>query len=98
MITFETKKAENCFVDAQTWEYRLSCRNEQLLSQLETWGELSCKMNLRRPIFMLHLADGTRIKGTLAGVMMRVSFPTEFWEKAKEHFEQALSGLSAEGE
>ena len=98
MITFETKKAENCFVDAQTWEYRISCRNEQLVSQLEKLGELSCKMNLRRPIFMLNLTDGTRVKGTLAGSMMRASFPTEFWQQAKETFEQALSGLSAEGE
>lgn len=97
MITFETKKAENCFADAQTWEYRLSCRNDQLIQQLEQMGELSCKMNLRRPIFMLNMADGTRVKGTLAGRMMRASFPTGTWQTAKETFEQTLSGFSAEG-
>lgn len=43
MITFQVKKAENCFVDAQTWEYQISCRNEQLLHQLGQLGELSCK-------------------------------------------------------
>ena len=96
MITFETKKAENCFVDAQTWEYKLSCRNEQLLGQLEQLGQLSCKMNLRRPIFMLQMDDGTRVKGTLAGQLMRASFPTEQWETAKASFEQTLSGLTEE--
>lgn len=98
MITFETKKAENCFVDAQTWEYCLSCRNDQLVSQLEQLGEWSCKMNLRRPIFMLNMKNGTRVKGTLAGSMMRASFPTDAWQEAKEAFEQTLSGFSVEGE
>ncbi len=98
MITFETKKAENCFANAQTWEYRLSCQNDQLLHQLEKLGTLSCKMNLRRPIFMLHMEDGTRVKGTLAGHLMRASFPTEQWQAAKERFENKLSNLAVEGE
>ncbi|MDD4510341.1 MAG: hypothetical protein PHY23_05515 [Oscillospiraceae bacterium] len=98
MITFQVKKAENCFVDAQTWEYQISCRNEQLLHQLGQLGELSCKMNLRRPIFMLCMNDGVRVKGTLTGSLMRASFPTEQWKTAKETFEQTLSALTVEGE
>ncbi|MGI6498494.1 MAG: hypothetical protein ACOX0U_06705 [Oscillospiraceae bacterium] len=98
MITFEAQKTDNCFADAKTWEYRISCRNEQLLHQLEKLGQVSYKMNLRRPIFKLSTDDGVRIKGNLAGSLLRVSFPTERWEAAKEAFEQTLSAFTAEGE
>lgn len=96
MIEFETKKAENCFSDAQTWEYRISCGNEALLPSFEKLGSLTIKSNLRRPVFLLHMKDGTRVKGTIKGSLLRASFPTEKWEKAKSEFETALLHLLEE--
>lgn len=91
MRNLDVSKAENCFSDAQTYEYQLPCLNEALLDVYRSWGDYVCKSNLRRPVFLLTMPGGTRVKGTLKGTVLRASFPTGDWEREKAAFEMLLS-------
>lgn len=90
MRKLDVQKTNNCFADAQTFEYHLPCQNEALLDIFATWGELSCRQNLRRPVLMLTTRDGIRAKGILKGSVLRASFPSGSWREAKAVFEERL--------
>lgn len=91
-MNFQCQKTENCFTDAQTYEYNLPITAEAFTQLLDESWQLRCNQKLRRPVF---LAEGhsLRIKGILAGTIIRVSFPTVDWELHKTNFENFLKNL-----
>lgn len=98
MLEFNCAKVDNCFVDAQTYEYQTPISNERLILAMADHG-ISVEVNrqFRRPIFKGTLEDGTRFKGILAGDIQKVSFPKNQWQAAKMAYE-ALLGKLLEGE
>lgn len=86
-MNFDCKKTENCFVDSQTYEYLLPVIAEKFLECLDETWEKRCNQKLRRPVFIAE-RDGTRIKGILAGNVIRVSFLNDSWEILKNNFEE----------
>lgn len=88
-MDFECKKTENCFADSQTYEYRLPVTAETFLHMLDASWQTRCNFRLRRPVFLAE-RDGVRIKGILAGTVIRVSFPDAAWEIHKKKFEEGI--------
>ena len=88
-MTFTVKKTENCFSDAQTYEYLLPITGEELLALLPDW-QIRENRKLRRPVGIAE-KDGVTVKTVLAGSTARVSFPDSCWQAAKEDFERWLS-------
>jgi len=86
-MIFECKKIENCFADSQTYEYKLPVTAEDFLQLLGEGWDTRCNHKLRRPVFLAE-GHGLRIKGTLAGNLIRVSFPDASWEQEKISFEE----------
>ena len=85
-MIYEHKKIENCFADSQTFEYRLPITAETFLALLQDGWTTPCNYKLRRPVFLAE-QDGLRIKGMLAGNLIRVSFPNNSWKQRKKYFE-----------
>ena len=93
-MEYECKKVANCFKDAQTFEYRLPVRCQQMLGLLSALGEVQQNDAFRRPLFSLETRDALRIKGILRERVLRVSYPEDRWQGAKEAFERWLSEQS----
>lgn len=99
----ESRKIENCFADSRTYEYRLPMTVSEfsrLLSEEEgdAWTagwKMRCNQKIRRPVF---LAEKGRLqmKGILAGDLLRIGFPEEGWEQAKEEWEAFAEKLFGE--
>jgi len=91
---FECKKAENCFSESQTYEYRLPCSmGEQFLNGLGAAGALTCRRQIRRPFFTLDLPGNTHVKGVIGDDLIKASFPSEGFEECKARFEELLVRL-----
>ena len=89
-MKFDCKKTENCFADSQTYEYRLPVTAEEFLKFLDETWQTRCNQKLRRPVFIAE-KSGTRIKGILAGNIIRVSFLNNSWEILKNNFEEWMT-------
>jgi len=97
-MQFAVQKAENCFANAQNYEYRLPLPGQQLLAALKASGlATASRVNeqLRRPSFTASLADGTQIRGLLAKDIIKVGYPPDAAAAtaAKASFEAWLAGL-----
>lgn len=89
-MEFKIKKVNNCFKDAETYEYSIGCNSCELLSVFENMGRLNVNSRLRRPVFTLDMDSGVNIKGILAEPVLRASFRDT---RQKAEFETWLSGL-----
>jgi len=87
-MTFTVKKTENCFSDAQTYEYLLPVTGEALLALLPEW-QIRENRKLRRPVGIAE-KDGVTVKTVLSGTTARISFPDSRWQAAKDEFERWL--------
>lgn len=92
-MIFDCKKTENCFADSQTYEYRIPILAEEFLQILDETWETRCNHKLRRPVFLAE-RDGIRIKGILAGTIIRVSFQNDSWEEQKNTFEEWMVNIN----
>jgi len=84
-MQFEVKKSENCFVDSQSYEYRLPIDGLSFSALLDGW-EIKEIHKYRRPIFTAD-KDGVNAKGILKANIIKVSYPEERWETEKAKFE-----------
>ena len=93
-MLFESKKADNCFSDAENYEYRIAVIGEEFIKLLNDLA-VSVRINdkLRRPVFMAELENGTRIKGVLAKSTIKVGYLLSAASEQKECFEQWLKAL-----
>lgn len=94
-MKFEVKKAENCFSDTQTYEYRFPVANQELLQYLNLFS-IEKYETLRRPAFSATDSGGVRIKGILKDNRCKVSFPDAAWEASKIEFEDFIHALKQE--
>lgn len=84
-------KVENCFVNAKTYEYILTCSiTEEWLSQPAPFGILRIKRNFRRPCYFLDMENGVQMKGNLNENRLKVSYPEPGYERKKAQLEQWL--------
>lgn len=86
------KKTESCFADSRTYEYALTISAEEFLKLLDNTWLIRKNMKLRRPVFLAE-RDQIRIKGILAGSIIRVSYPEASWEIQKKIFEEWMEHL-----
>lgn len=87
-MRFVCKKAENCFAEAQTYEYELPVTGEELCRLLEGW-EIKENHRFRRPIFSAH-RDQLEVKGILASHVVKINYTKENWKTEKEQMERWL--------
>ncbi|MDR1713585.1 MAG: hypothetical protein LBR39_05475 [Coriobacteriales bacterium] len=93
-MDFSVQKAENCFADAENYEYRLSANGADLLAAiLDSNLVATSRINdrLRRPTFSVKLNDGTQIKGLLAKDVIKVGYPPADAAKARADLEDWLT-------
>jgi len=88
-MQIDVKKAENCFADAQSYEYRLPVDGQGFSAMLDDGWEIKEHNKYRRPLFTAD-KDGVNIKGILKANIIKVSYPSERWEPLKENFERWL--------
>lgn len=88
-MLYEVKKAENCFTDAQTYEYRLPISGEEFVDHLVGWS-VRKNQSFRRPTFSADRGC-IKIKGILAAKVIKISFSDTRWENEKRAFESWLS-------
>lgn len=88
-MKFEVKKAENCFSDSQTYEYKLPIDGQDFSMLLIGW-EVREYHKYRRPMFVADRGN-VNIKGILKANTIKVSFPQCSWETAKTDFEHWLT-------
>jgi hypothetical protein len=93
-MLFETKKAENCFSDAENYEYRIEVLGLLFVERLEPeTDDLRINETLRRPTFTATLKNGTRIKGLMDKNVIKAGFTPEHAAEQKATFEQWLAAL-----
>ena len=93
-MRFDSKKIENCFSDAENYEYRIEIPGEEFVGLL---GDLAILINinekLRRPAFMAVLKGGIQIKGILNKPIIKVGYPLPVALEQKTWFEHWLESL-----
>lgn len=89
-MIYSVKKVNNCFKDAETYEYVIEVKSGALLDVFEQIGALKVNTRLRRPVFTLDMQDNTNVKGILAEPVLRVSFRAP---GSKTKFESWLGSL-----
>lgn len=87
-MRFEVKKVDNCFSDAQSYEYRIPITGSEIIKRMSDWN-ITENHKYRRPMFVGE-RDGSHTKGILKANVFRVSFRNDRWESEKELFEQWL--------
>jgi hypothetical protein len=93
-MDFDSKKAENCFANAENYEYRITMTGEEFAIALEGRGaQLRVNSTLRRPTFLAILPNGTRVKGLLARQVIKAGFVPEQAATQRQGFEQWLHSL-----
>ena len=90
-MLFECAKAENCFAESRTYEYRLPVTAGGFMALLDGW-DVKENRKYRRPIFTAS-RNGVNIRCVLTGRVIRVSFPDSRWENEKAQFEYWLESL-----
>lgn len=97
MEKFVVKKVENCFKNAQTYEYALSFETtDERIKALTKEGMLTIKTNFRRPFFSISYTNGSNAKGVIGDYRIKASFPEDHLEESKEIFEKILTHLNKE--
>ena len=93
-MDFQVKKAENCFADAENYEYLCEITGAQIYELLQTQA-ISTRINekIRRPTFFAELPSGVRIKGLLAKNIIKVGYSPNQVGEQKTHFELWLSEI-----
>lgn len=84
-MTYEVKKVDNCFSDAQSYEYKVPIICAELVKRMTDW-EITENHKYRRPMFVGE-RDGSHSKGILKANVFRVSFRNDRWEQEKKEFE-----------
>jgi hypothetical protein len=76
------------------YEYRLPLKTgEEVIEELGMEGQIKYYKNFPRPSFQIQLTGGIIIKGVIADVVIRVSFPADNPLKSQENFEKSLTAL-----
>lgn len=93
-MQFESKKVEDCFADAENYEYRIEATGAEFVPLLASQSE-NVRINdkLRRPTFTATLKNGTRLKGLLSKDVIKVGFTPEQAPEQKATFEHWLREL-----
>lgn len=85
----ECEKVENCFANARTYRYQWNeWVDGHMIERLEFFGSAFVKRNLRRPFFRIEMEGGGQIKGIFGESSIKVSYPEENWEEAKQRWEE----------
>jgi hypothetical protein len=94
-MEFEVKKLENCFADAENYEYRTAVTGERFCRLLadERAAEVRVNEHLRRPVFIATLPNGMRVKGELVNTVIRVGYEPDAVVEQKAAFESWLNAL-----
>jgi hypothetical protein len=94
-MKFEVKKLENCFANAENYEYLIEVNGQQFAELLAEQQQANVRVNnqLRRPTFIAQLTNGIRVKGILAKPYIRVGYLPESYSEQKAHFEAWLLEL-----
>lgn len=96
-MDFEVKKAENCFSDAENYEYRICMTGSEFVGLLREGGdEVRINEKLRRPTFIGTLNNGMQVKGLLSKNIIKVGFVPAQAKEQKTTFENWLRGLNTE--
>lgn len=91
-MKFEVKKVDNCFSDAQSYEYKVPVTGAEIIKLMTDW-DITENHKYRRPMFTGE-RDGSHTKGILKANVFRVSFRDDRWEREKAEFEQWLETLN----
>jgi len=93
-MDFVFKKAEDCFANAENYEYRIEVQGLEFIKVLEPFAEwLRVNDKLRRPTFMARLENGTQLKGLLGKQVIKVGYVEAQAEEHKRAFEAWLQAL-----
>ena len=93
-MRFEVKKVENCFMDAENYEYRIEVFGNEFIELLKLLGaEASINDMLRRPSFKAELDNGVQLKGLLAKDVIKVGYVLGHAAEQKAAFEHWMAGL-----
>jgi len=93
-MKFEVKKAENCFSDAENYEYRIEVVGSDLMESLKPQTEhLRVNDKLRRPTFTAALNNGVQLKGLMGKNVIKVGYVITQATEQKAAFEQWLTSL-----
>jgi hypothetical protein len=94
-MDFDVKKLENCFADAENYEYRVAVSGTQFSCLLTSEQKAEVRVNerLRRPVFIATLPNGVRVKGELANTIIRVGYGIDAASEQKAAFEDWLSAV-----
>ena len=91
-MEFEVKKAENCFADAENYEYRIGLVGSELIDLLRPQAKhLRINEKLRRPTFLASFENGMQLKGLLGKNVIKVGYVAGQAPEQKQAFEQWLS-------
>ena len=91
-MRFESKKAEDCFSDAENYQYRLEICGDEFIKLLDKMtNNIRINDQLRRPTFSAELEGGLRIKGLLEKPIIKVGFDLALAKEQRRSFELWLS-------
>jgi hypothetical protein len=91
---FDRKKAENCFSDAENYEYRLEVLGSVFAEHIQPLAsELRVNDKLRRPTFIAQMTNGMQVKGLLDKTVIKVGYVPEKAAEQQIEFEHWLSEL-----
>ena len=91
-MEFSFKKAENCFSDAENYEYRIEATGAEFIELLKPRvAELRINDKLRRPTFIATLPDGVQLKGLLDKNVIKVGYVIGQAAQQKTALEQWLT-------
>jgi hypothetical protein len=95
-MRFDVKKRENCFADAENYEYRVAVSGERLSRLLRDGQGAEVRVNerLRRPVFIAVLPNGVRVKGELATNVIRVGYAPDAALEQKAALEAWLGAVN----
>jgi hypothetical protein len=93
-MEFSVKKVENCFAQAENYEYLIDAEGARFAEML-SGRQASVRVNegLRRPSFLATLPNGVRVKGLLNKTTVKVGYLPAQAPEQKQDFEQWLSSL-----
>ena len=93
-MKFDYKKAENCFANAENYEYRIAILGAEFVLFLEELDVvLRINKGLRRPTFLGIFNSGVQVKGLLERCVIKVGFVPGHAREQKDAFDQWLEGL-----
>ena len=90
-MDFDVAKINSCFVDYQSFEYKLPIDGQDFIMYLEGW-QIKEFHNFRRPLFNAERQE-VKVKGILKANTIRVSYPGDSWETEKKSFEAFVLSL-----